>query len=95
MVFALSTFWQAFTILIVWIPLIFLWVFALVELLRNRDELEGWQVVLWLLAIVFLPIVGPAAYLVYQGPHSATMQDAMDYQAGLASERGSNPNADR
>ena len=41
MIFALSTFWQVFVILIVWIPLILLWVFALAELFRNRDALEG------------------------------------------------------
>ena len=58
MIFALSTFWQVFVILIVWIPLILLWVFALAELFRNRDALEGWQVALWLLGIVFLPVIG-------------------------------------
>lgn len=95
MIFALSTFWQVFVILIVWIPLILLWVFALVELFRNRDALEGWQVALWLLGIVFLPIVGPAVYLAYQGMHSEKMQDATDLQAEVADERGSNPNAGR
>jgi hypothetical protein len=95
MIFAMSTFWQVFVILIVWIPLILLWVFALVELFRNRDGLEGWQVALWLLGIVFLPIVGPAVYLVYQGMHSEEMQHAIDFQAEVADERGSNPNAGR
>ena len=95
MIFALSTFWQVFIILIVWIPLILLWVFALVELFRNRDGLAGSLVALWLLGIVLLPIVGSVIYLVYEGTHSSTMQDAMDYQAELATERGSNPNGDR
>jgi len=95
MIFALSTFWQVFVILIVWIPLILLWVFALAELFRNRDALEGWQVALWLLGIVFLPIIGPAVYLMYQGMSSETMQDAMDIQEESADERGSNPNAGR
>ena len=95
MVFALSTFWQVFVILIVWIPLILLWAFALVELFRSRDALEGWQVALWLLGIVFLPIIGPAAYLIYQGMHSETIQDDMEFQAELADESGSNPNAGR
>ena len=95
MIFAFSTFWQVFIILIVWIPLILLWVFALVALFKNRDGLAGWQVALWLLGIVLLPIVGSVIYLVYEGTHSNTMQDALDYQAELATERGSNPNADR
>ena len=95
MIFALSTFWQVFIILIVWILLILLWVFALVALFSSRDGLAGWQVALWLLGIVLLPIVGSVIYLVYEGTHSSTMQDATDYQAELATERGSNPNADR
>lgn len=95
MIFALSTFWQVFIILVVWIPLILLWVFALVELFRDRDALEGWQIALWLLGIVFLPIIGPAAYLVYQGTRSEPVQSAVDLQAEVADERGSNPNADR
>ncbi len=61
----LSTFWNvigaAFLILFVFVPLILLWTFALVDLFVRRD-IRG-QKVLWLLVIVFIPILGPIIYL--------------------------------
>ena len=95
MVFALSAFWTVFVILIVWIPLILLWVFALVELFKNRERFAGWQIALWLPGIVIFPIVGPAAYLIYAGLHSDTTQDAVEFQDELADERFTDPNADQ
>ena len=95
MVFALSAFWTAFVILIVWIPLILLWVFALVELFKNREHFAGWEIALWLLGIVILPILGPAVYLIYAGLHSDTMKDAVEFQDELADERSTDPNADQ
>ncbi|MCI0832878.1 MAG: PLDc N-terminal domain-containing protein, partial [Chloroflexi bacterium] len=61
----LSTFWNvigaAFLIMFVFVPLILLWTFALVDLFVRRDI--QWKKVLWLLFIVFLPIFGPLIYL--------------------------------
>lgn len=95
MVFALSRFWTVFVILIVWVPLILLWVFALIELFRNREHYAGWQIALWLLGIVIFPILGPAAYLMSVGLHSDTMQYAVEFQNELADEPFTDPNADR
>lgn len=86
-VVALSAFWQTFLMLLIWIPLILMWVFALIELFRNRNQHPGWQIALWLLFIVFIPIIGAASYLVYAGLQSDTMADAMDY----ANETGAGP----
>ena len=61
----LSTFWNvigaAFLIMFVFVPLILLWTFALVDLFVRPDI--RWKKVLWLLFIVFLPIFGPLIYL--------------------------------
>ncbi len=61
----LSTFWNvvgaAFLILFVFVPLILLWTFALVDLFVRRD-IRG-RKILWLLVIVFIPILGPIIYL--------------------------------
>jgi len=86
-VVALSAFWQTFLMLLIWIPLILMWVFALIELFKNRNRHAGWQVALWLLFIVLIPIVGAAVYLGYAGLHSDTMADAIDY----ADETGAGP----
>ncbi len=61
----LSTFWDViwatFIVMFVFVPLILLWTFALVDLFMRHDI--GWQKVLWLLLIVFIPILGPIIYL--------------------------------
>ncbi len=61
----LSTFWDVvgatFLILFVFVPLILLWSFALVDLFVRRDI--RWKKVVWLLVIVFIPILGPLIYL--------------------------------
>ena len=61
----LSTFWDvigaAFLIMFVFVPLILLWTFALVDLFVRRAI--RWRKVLWLVFIIFLPIFGPLIYL--------------------------------
>ena len=61
----LSTFWDvigaAFLIMFVFIPLILLWTFALVDLFVRRDI--RWRKVLWLVFIVFIPVFGSIIYL--------------------------------
>ena len=70
----LSTFWDviwaSFIVFFVMIPLIMLWVFALVDLFTRR----GMPVivrVLWLLFIIFVPIFGAIIYLLVRGPDEA------------------------
>ncbi|MCH7576735.1 MAG: PLDc_N domain-containing protein [Chloroflexi bacterium] len=61
----LSTFWDviwsSFIVFFVVIPLIMLWVFALVDLFVRPDI--RWRKVLWLIFIVFVPIFGSIIYL--------------------------------
>ncbi len=72
----LSTFWNvigaAFLIMFVFVPLILLWTFALVDLFVRPDI--RWKKVLWLLFIVFLPIFGPLIYLLVR-PEEANVPD--------------------
>ena len=61
----LSTFWDvvlgAFLLFFVFVPLILLWVVALVDLFTRRDI--RWRKVLWLVIIVFIPVFGSIIYL--------------------------------
>ncbi len=61
----LTTFWDviwaSFIVFFVVIPLIMLWVFALIDLFVRPDI--RWRKVLWLIFIVFVPILGPIIYL--------------------------------
>ncbi len=64
--FFLSTFWDvlwgSFLFFFIFVPLIMLWIFALVDLFR-RKGISAIVRVLWLLFIIFLPILGPLIYL--------------------------------
>jgi hypothetical protein len=62
----LSTFWDviwgSFIIFFVFIPLLLLWFFALADLFM-RKNLSGVAKVVWLLVIIFIPILGPLIYM--------------------------------
>jgi Phospholipase_D-nuclease N-terminal len=47
----------------VWVALISFWVFAMVDLFLRRD-LSGWSKALWLLLIIFLPVLGTVIYFI-------------------------------
>ena len=61
----LTTFWDviwaSFIVFFVVIPLVMLWVFALIDLFVRPDI--RWRKVLWLIFIVFVPIFGSIIYL--------------------------------
>ena len=71
--YMLSTFWDviwaSFIILFVFVPLVMLWVFALVDLFGRRDL--RWLKVVWLVFIIFLPIIGPLIYLLVRPQEDA------------------------
>lgn len=51
---------DVFWLLLIWVPLILLWGFALVDLFASRHS--GIAKALWAIAILFLPIVGVILY---------------------------------
>lgn len=57
------------TLVVVAIPLIVLWVGALLEVLR-RDDLRARSRVAWLAAIVVVPLLSLAAYVVARPPRA-------------------------
>jgi hypothetical protein len=76
-----GAFWAIMIALFVFIPLLMLWVFALVDLF-GRHDLGGFAKVLWLLAIIFLPILGVLVYFVarptdpfYGQPESSSVSE--------------------
>lgn len=50
-------------LVVVTLPLVALWVGAVVEVLRRRD-VSGWRTASWIAALVLAPLVGLVAYLV-------------------------------
>lgn len=77
-------FWQVFFILLIFIPLLMLWVFALVDLFQRKD-LSGWAKALWAVAIVLFPLIGLLIYFITRPPaleEEAATQRYYEQQAG-------------
>jgi hypothetical protein len=55
-------------------------VIGLVDLGRNRHEMETSQVVIWAIVVVLLPVVGLVGYLLWRLARSGAMQESMDFQ---------------
>lgn len=72
------TFWQFFLLLIIFIPLVMLWIFALVDLF-HRKELSGMAKALWLLAILLLPLFGMLIYFIARRPTEEEEKAAQEY----------------
>jgi len=59
------TFWDVFFLIFIWVPLIMVWVFALLDVFTRRT-LSGWAKAAWVLAIVILPLIGTLLYLIFR-----------------------------
>lgn len=59
----MDSFWDTFWTLLIFIPLLLLWVFTLVDLFKNPD-VSGLAKALWAIAIVLLPIIGMIVYFI-------------------------------
>jgi hypothetical protein len=64
------TFWELFAILMVFVPLIMLWVFTLVDLFQ-RPNLSGVARALWAIAIVLLPVIAMLVYFIMRDTDGA------------------------
>lgn len=64
------TFWQVFLMLMIFVPLIMLWIFTLVDLFQRAD-LSGIAKALWAVAIVLLPLIGMLIYFILRDSETA------------------------
>ena len=69
-----------FFLILVYVPLIMLWVFTLTDLAHRRD-LSGPAKGLWAIAIVLLPLVGMLIYFITR-PDDALAAEDWDIVAG-------------
>jgi hypothetical protein len=105
-----SEFWWGLIWLSLFIPLMFLWGFALWDVF-SRQDLRGWAKALWAIAIVFFPLIGLLAYFIvrpkepagyggyaYMDPYTATYRSGYPYgsvpQNRPVYERASGPAPD-
>ncbi len=57
--------WDELWVLFIIIPLFLVWVFALVDLFR-REDTSGAEKALWLVAIIFMPLLGTLLYFIFR-----------------------------
>jgi hypothetical protein len=83
------SFWDFFVLLLIYVPLMLIWGTALVDVFR-RDDLRGASKALWVLVIVFLPLIGTLVYLLSR-PAGATAleRQVLDEQARAFVQRHS------
>jgi hypothetical protein len=77
------SFGELFFILLIFIPLIMLWIFALVDLFRRKD-LDGWVKALWAIAILVFPILGMLIYFITRKPTAEEEEAARSYYREMA-----------
>lgn len=66
-------FWDLFWLLVIFIPLLLVWGFAIVDIFR-RDDLNGWLKALWLVVVILAPFFGTLIYLIFR-PAGATIEE--------------------
>jgi len=67
------SFWNFFWLLLIYIPLLLVWGFALVDIFR-RDDMSGWLKALWVVVVILLPFFGTLIYLLFR-PAGATAEE--------------------
>jgi hypothetical protein len=58
-------FWDVFWLLLIFIPLLLIWAFAVVDIFR-RDDLAGWAKALWMIVVILAPFLGTIIYLIFR-----------------------------
>jgi type VI protein secretion system component VasK len=66
-------FWDVFWLLLIFIPLLLVWAFAIVDIFR-RDDLAGWHKALWVVCVILVPFLGTLIYLIFR-PAAATKEE--------------------
>jgi cbb3-type cytochrome oxidase subunit 3 len=65
-----TTFLETFFLLLIFLPLVMVWAFALVDIFR-REDMGGGSKALWVLCVIVLPFLGTMLYLVLRPSESA------------------------
>ena len=55
-------FWRSFFLFLIFLPLVLLWAFALIDLFKRHD-IHGGAKALWLVLIIVIPIFGALIYI--------------------------------
>ena len=70
-----NTFWENFFLLLIFLPLALIWVFALMDIFRRDDIGGGWKAV-WVACVILVPFLGTLVYLIVR-PAGVTADERM------------------
>jgi hypothetical protein len=68
-------FWEWFFLMLIYIPAVMIWAFALIDIFR-RDDLSGGSKALWVVVVFIIPFLGTLIYLLFR-PAGATREERM------------------
>ena len=68
--------WEWFVLLFVFVPLFIAWIYTAIDIFRRPDE-GGLTKFLWLLLILFLPIIGMLIYFIARPDDVDLVEDSM------------------
>jgi hypothetical protein len=83
MILLLTSFWENFLLLLIFLPLVAIWSFALVDIFQRRD-MGGWSKALWVLCVLCLPFLGTFVYLVMRPRDPGATAGAYAVDGGYA-----------
>jgi heme/copper-type cytochrome/quinol oxidase subunit 2 len=64
---------------------------GLVDLFRSRHTMETWQVVVWAVVLILVPVAGLIIYLFWRISRSDMIQDTRNYEGEQSNRRGPTP----
>lgn len=59
--------WEFFLVMIVVMPIVVMWVACLIDVI-SRPDLSGVAKALWMLGIIFFPLIGSILYVIMRPP---------------------------
>jgi Phospholipase_D-nuclease N-terminal len=89
MLIATSTFLQVTFALLVTVPVIILWIAAVVDVIRHGHS--GLKIAAVLVLVLIVPIVGPLLYFIFRKPEAHSAEDIAMAQADLRREAARRP----
>lgn len=82
------SFWELIFVLLIFVPLIMLWIFALSDLAR-RIDISGLAKALWAIAIVFFPLIGMVIYFIVRPSDAEMAKSPEERMAEIQAEESS------
>jgi len=75
-------FWGWFWLFLIFIPMMMLWIYTLIDIFR-RIDLSGWVKALWVIFVLILPILGMLIYFIFRPVLPQDIQAREQYEKSM------------